>query len=323
MPTADIDPVVSCDFKITTSDRVATAGSCFAQHLARALKVSGLNYYAPEQGAEEKGYGLFSARYGNIYTPAQLNQLIDRAYNHFHPHDSMWIGSKGVQIDPFRPEVDIDGSIEEDRTIHLNYVREVIEKSDYFVFTLGLTEAWRSKVDGAIFPLAPGVAGGSMDDSRYEFVNFDEIDTYRHLESAIRKMRVLNQNLKVILTVSPVPLMATFEKRHVLVSTTYSKSVLRVACEKATRNIKNVHYFPSYEIITGSYNKGEYFDEDLRGVRMAGVNHVMKLFIGHGTDVKVSDVEATLDMERNMDVFCAEEMLDETNVSNGVIFKSE
>ena len=62
----------------------------------------------------------------------------------------------------------------------------------------------------------------------------------------------------MILTVSPVPLVATAAGKHVLVATTYSKSVLRVACEEVCQKAADVMYFPSYEIITGNYNRGSY-----------------------------------------------------------------
>ena len=39
---ADIDPVGLLDLQITPEMKVATAGSCFAQHIARHLKKSGL-----------------------------------------------------------------------------------------------------------------------------------------------------------------------------------------------------------------------------------------------------------------------------------------
>ena len=42
---------------------------------------------------------------------------------------------------------------------------------DVFVFTLGLTECWRSREDGAVFPLCPGVQGGTFDPQLYEFYN--------------------------------------------------------------------------------------------------------------------------------------------------------
>lgn len=311
----EVDPVVDCKFKIQATDKVATAGSCFAQHLAKALEQSGLCYYAPEAGDRALGYGLYSARYGNIYTPAQLNQLLDRAYGRFEPVDTAWDKGDGTFVDPFRPEVPMAAAatvadVAEDRVAHFGYVREVFEKMDYFVFTLGLTEGWRSRIDGAVFPLAPGVAAGAMDPERYEFVNFGVAESAADLAAAIRKIREVNPGVKIILTVSPVPLMATYVPQHVLLSTTYSKSVLRVVAEETCMNFPDVHYFPSYEIITGNYNRGSYYKKDYRTVKQDGVDHVMRLFLKHGTSVLNSEDEQMRQIREDYDIFCAEEMLD-------------
>lgn len=311
----EVDPVVGCGFQIRETDKVATAGSCFAQHLAAALEKSGLCYYAPETGDRALGYGLFSARYGNIYTPAQLNQLLDRVYGRFEPVDTAWDKGDGTFVDPFRPEIPQVAAatatdVAEDRVRHFGHVREVFEKMDYFVFTLGLTEAWRSRIDGAVFPLAPGVAGGAMDPEKYEFVNFGVTETSADLSASILKIRGINPKVKIILTVSPVPLMATYVPRHVLVSTTYSKSVLRVVAEEVCAKFSEVHYFPSYEIITGNYNRGSYYKNDHRSVKPRGVEHVMRLFLKHGTSVRSSEDEQMYQIREDYDVFCAEEMLD-------------
>ena len=313
---AEVDPVVSGGFRLSPRDKVATAGSCFAQHLAKALSRSGLNYYVPEKGEARLGYGVYSCRYGNVYTTAQLDQLIDRAYGRFAPADSAWQTAEGFWADPFRPEMpllrrDSVRAIEEQRTEHFGYVRQMIETMDYFVFTLGLTEAWRSKSDGAVFPIAPGVAAGEMDPAKYEFVNFGVDEVRADLYSAMEKIRAVNPRVRFILTVSPVPLMATFEPRHVLVSTTYSKSVLRTAAEEAACQ-EGVFYFPSYEIITGNFNRGAYYGEDLREVRPEGVDHVMRLFLRHCADTGAVDADDThmRRIEANNDVLCAEEMLD-------------
>ena len=312
---AEIDPVVELDFKIGRSDRIATAGSCFAQHLANALVGSGLNYFVPEAGDRAMGYGLFSARYGNIYTTLQLAQLIDRAYGAFEPEDIAWEKPDGTFIDPFRPEIPLlrnatPDDVQADRQQHFAHVRTMLEEMNYFVFTLGLTECWLSKADGAAFPLAPGVVGGAMDFAKYEFCNLDEAETYRYLQKSITKIRALNPEAKVILTVSPVPLMATYENRHVLSSTTYSKAVLRVAAERATREFKDVYYFPSYEIVTGTYNRGSYFDADLRTVTPQGVDHVMSLFLKHATLNAQAGDEQARQISEDMNILCAEELLD-------------
>jgi hypothetical protein len=56
-----------------------------------------------------------------------------------------------------------------------------------------------------------------------------------------------------------------------------------VASETMRKKFDNVHYFPSYEIITGAFNRGAYFAGDLRNVVEDGVSHVMKLFMAHAT----------------------------------------
>ena len=53
-PLADVDPVVAPKFTISRADRVATAGSCFAQHIARHLSRSGFNYFVTEK-ARKRG----------------------------------------------------------------------------------------------------------------------------------------------------------------------------------------------------------------------------------------------------------------------------
>lgn len=323
-----VNPVVNPRFNIKQSDKVATAGSCFAQHLSRALVGAGFNYYVAEEApagmapedAQVRNFGTFSARFGNIYTVRQLVQLIKRAYGTFSPIDEAWQRPDGRWVDPFRPQIDPDGfqdlqSLRTARDHHLAAVRHMLESMDYLVFTLGLTECWRSRVDGAVFPLAPGVVAGNPDPLLFEFHNFSQSETAADLFEALDMIRSKNPAARVILTVSPVPLIATYEAKHVLVSTTYSKSVLRAAAEEAWKAYDNVEYFPSFEIITGAYAKGAFFAEDLREVTPHGVETVMKTFLpaytGAGTVSSTSRHVPASKPGRNalFEIVCDEEAL--------------
>lgn len=272
-------------FLIDREDKVATAGSCFAQHIARTLSAQGFGYLVTETGPAEQGYGLYPARFGNIYTVRQLRQTFQRAYGLFAPSDDAWrVGDHWV--DPFRPGVQTGGftdreALAADREAHLAAVRAMFEKADVFIFTLGLTEAWVNRTDGAVVPLAPGVAGAETTDGDYGFHNFTVQETIDDLLAFIDEVRILAPSLRIILTVSPVPLIATFEDRHVLQATTYSKSVLRVAAETARTLREGVVYFPSYEIVTGAHNKARFFEDDLRNVAPEGVARVMSVFSRH------------------------------------------
>jgi GSCFA family len=195
-------------------------------------------------------------------------------------------------VDPFRPQIEPEGfdsakTLQQSRDTHFAAVREMFEKLDVFIFTLGLTEAWLNRNDGAVFPLPPGVSGGEMNDQRYEFINFEVKEVVADLQLFINQLSMINPSAKIILTVSPVPLIATYEEQHVLVSTTYSKSVLRAAAGEIVKRNLNCDYFPSYEVITGNYNRGQYFEDDLRSIKQAGVDHVMRLFLSAYTNSTV------------------------------------
>lgn len=306
-PAADkVDPVVGFHLRLTRESRVATAGSCFAQHIARHLQQAGFNHYIVEDGhpvlSQElrtaQGYGLYSARYGNLYTARQLLQLMQRAYGDFTPEESAWTEADGRVLDPFRPSVQPGGFVsiaemEADRAQHLASVRRLFESCDVFVFTLGLTECWKSRADGAVFPLCPGVEGGVFDPARYAFHNQTAAEVEADLVAFVERLKALNPTAQIVLTVSPVPLMATAEPdSHVLVATTYSKAVLKVAAEAVRRLYPHVHYFPSYEIVTGAHNRGRSFGADLRSVSEESVARVMRLFLSHAAGVDQTEANA-------------------------------
>lgn len=288
------DPVTRPSFGIQPADLVVTAGSCFAQHLARHLTTNGFNVLVtenahpliPDNYAADFHYGMFSARYGNVYTARQLRQLLERSYGLFEPRQKAWKMGPHRWVDPFRPQIQPGGYIspqelELDQKVHFEAVRAAIEQMTVFVFTLGLTEAWVDRMDGAVYPLAPGVAGGVYDPAEVMFVNFSVRQTIEDLEWSLSFIRRQNPLVKCLLTVSPVPLNATAVDRHVWVSTAYSKAVLRVAAEEVSTNFRKVDYFPSYEIITSPHAGGAYFEADRRSVTEAGVEHVMRTFFHH------------------------------------------
>ena len=192
----------------------------------------------------------------------------------------------------------------------------MLQTLDVFVFTLGLTEGWVLRSNGAVLPIAPGVSGGVWDPDLYEFVNFSVAEVVADLAAALDTLRSINPVAKVILTVSPVPLIATFRDQHVLVSNTYSKSVLRVAAEQVAERFDNVMYFPSFEIITNPSTGSMYFEEDLRSVSQAGVQHVMRVFFKHLTDratgptVGENKLDISSEVRKVSKIVCDEEAIE-------------
>lgn len=307
------------------SKRIAAAGSCFAQHIGRQFSTRGFNYIDAEPAPpgltpaarKDFGYGLFSARFGNIYTARQLLQLVQRAYGEFIPAEDCW--KKGDRcIDPFRPTIEPDGFSSEDemrrmRKAHLAAVRRMLESCDVFVFTLGLTEAWLSNIDGAVFPMCPGTVGGDFNPDCHKFKNFTVAEILADMESFIQKMRKINPEMEFILTVSPVPLTATASHEHVLSATTYSKSVLRAVAGELCQRHDFVDYFPSYELVTAPSMRGIAYEPNARSVASAAVSFVMSHFFSqHEPPVQKKRQEAELKPEE-IDIVCDESRLEEAH----------
>jgi hypothetical protein len=277
-------------FTITREDIVSTAGSCFAQRISSLLKTSGFNCgnfeaqhpLMAEQESCDLGYGLFSARYGNICTIRQLRQLIEEAFGLIEPRFKVVRSKEGLLIDLLRPGINAGWTAaleaQADRLYHLQCVRALFSQSDIFIFTLGLTEAWFDPGDGTVYGIHPGVSLGRVFEGDIAKVNFNYLDCYNDLVFIVNFLREINPTLKFIFTVSPVALAATHENKHVLVATTYSKSVLRAVVGSLTEECLFADYFMAYEIFSCAQSFGQYLSGDLRDVSMRGVDIAMDTF---------------------------------------------
>lgn len=330
----EIDPVAGIKARIGLDDMVVSAGSCFAQHVTRHLEERGrtcvrietAHPLLAEEVAESFNYGIYAARYGNIYTTRQLLQLWQRATGEFTPAEEYW-EDDGVFYDPFRSTIQPGGfaslrELEEDRAQHFAAVVETFSKMDVFIFTLGLTECWTSAEDGAVYPLCPGVVCGTFVPGHHVRENFSADEVASDLEAFIHLVRKVNPKLRLILTISPQPQMITTEDRHIMVEVGYSKARMRVAAERVCQ-LPNVDYFPAYEIAT--VPGGGFFTEDRRTVLEWGIARGMELFIQHVVeldDAAVSDptespdASATAsdtfieDATRIVQVLCDEDFID-------------
>lgn len=291
-------------FPIARSAPVATAGSCFAQHIGRAMRARGFNVLdgepAPEgmdePTAQAFGYRIYSARYANIYTVRQFAQLVEEALGRFTPAEQVW-ERNGRHFDAMRPSVEPDGLASPElvlrhRAHHLAAVRRVLAEAAVLVFTMGLTEAWVDRATGCAYPTAPGTIAGAYDPERHAFCNFDYPEVYADFVRLRAVLKEINPSLRMLLTVSPVPLTATAGDEHVLAATTYSKSVLRAVAGRVAAEFDDVDYFPSYEVITGAKARGRYFADNLRSVEPAGVATVMATFFGEAAPAAVASAAA-------------------------------
>lgn len=324
-------------FVITKSDKIVTAGSCFAQHVGRVLKRRGFSVIdrepppaeLPDWRHQAYGFSMYSARYGNIYTTLQLYQLVKEAFRSRPSKPLVW-EKDGRYWDALRPAIEPQGyasmdELVEHRRFHLAQVRQCFLEMDVFVFTLGLTEAWQHLPSGRVVPVAPGVIAGSYDEDQYRFLNLGvrrNLKIFRRFLHLLERSRAGLPQPRILLTVSPVPLTASASGEHVLVANTYSKAVLRVVAAELAHSSSFIDYLPSYELVTNPVTIAQGYGSNWRSVSEYGVSRAMSCFVAEHDDVgsMPMDAPASLvsapshdvdsDQSAAMAIACEEELLD-------------
>lgn len=266
---------------IDRSVPIGSAGSCFAIEIALRLQRDGYNYVVSEKDPHprHKEFSNSCARWGIIFNSPSFRQLIEKAFGERELPPLLWsmkVDGKIKLLDPFREDVLFD-SVEEyeaDRVRHIEACREALMKCEYFAITLGVNEVWSLKSDGSVFSRAPWRISSHLVEHRVMTVE----ENLAELESMLKTWRKYNPKIKLIVTVSPVPLHATFrgDEQHVVVANAHSKASLRVVAEEFCRRNEGVYYFPSYEVVM--YCTKNAWEADQRHVSAEAVDGVMNLF---------------------------------------------
>ena len=287
-PSLQISDLWRPKFCVDKSTSIATLGSCFAQHVSQALIAAGYNWWngepapprLPDALKAQYQYDIFSARTGNIYTVALLGQWVRWAMGLEQDSKEVWRDGDRF-YDPFRPNIEPNGFASEGecyatRAQTIRALRSMFENCDVFIFTLGLTEAWLNSESGCVYPMCPGTVAGRFVAPLHQFKNYTYPEIYSDLCEIVRTIKECNSTIKILLTVSPVPLVATASGEHVLVATSYSKSVLRAAAGAVAAAFPDVDYFPSYEMISSFPFRAIFYEQNLRSVSKEGISFVMK-----------------------------------------------
>lgn len=265
-----IEPLINL---LSHSDIVVSGGSCFAQYIGMELTDRNYHYLRSQYSGERiESFGL-----GNIYTVAQLKQWLE-----FSLDNRAWAADASFCKDkqwydyllPHRAATSCLDTLLEHRQAVKNEFIQYLTDTNVFIFTIGLTESWRNASDD-IYPTCPGTVIGQFDASQHFFHNC----TYQEICSdlnAIETMLIsINPRIRIVYTVSPVPLTATASDDHVLTATTYSKAVIRAALGQHCPQSSCTSYFPSFELINHHTQTDWRFAKNLRSVSEQGVNYVM------------------------------------------------
>jgi hypothetical protein len=266
---------------------IGSAGSCFAFEISKFFQEAGYNYVVternddPHSGVVIDGYqpgdaiAKFSANYGILFNTPSFLQLAEKAFGE-RAFDKFLIQSEnGYLLDPYRENVFFKDreAYTKDYAKHLNAVKDAFMQSKVFVITLGLNECWELH-DGTVMSRNPR-------SNFFQLVKHKTLTVEENVHNIQRFFDIIKKNnpdFKLIISVSPIPFLATgrADEHHVISANCHSKAVLRVAAEKLVSSNADMYYLPSYELITECFENP--WNADHRHVKQEAVAKVVQMF---------------------------------------------
>ena len=268
-------PQTAQTFSLNRSDTILTMGSCFARNIEEHLVKFGchvppFDFKLPRE--EHKGERANHAL--SLFTPPTFRQTLEWTESIFLRGGKMRESDCEKLLFRFGDEKVVDLSLSGslpvsyerflERRRELYALYETAFRAECLLMTPGLVEAWYDLEQGYYTNSTPFYGGKLLDAARFELRVLDQGECKADLLAAIDIVRKHNPKIKVLITVSPVPLRYTFTKQDILVANTYSKSVLRSVCQEIVSERPLVDYFPSYEAVMLSTSRA--WQRDLRHV---------------------------------------------------------
>jgi hypothetical protein len=287
-------------------DTFFTIGSCFAEEIRNALAGRGVTCLPDYRSivfdrARARIDNLPDREHMNYYNTFSIRQEIERAAGLWTQDESdIWtIGRRALAKtafaggtafqDPYR-RLTVGASPSDLHSVlaSVNTVMaEGMKSASAVIMTLGLTEVFVKKDNGLVANRFPGYGrGGGESQTAFHASTFAE--NLDNVERSIGLLKQLNPTVKIVITVSPVPLARTFSGHDVYVANTQSKSILVAAAQEACSRLDDCYYFPSYEIVS-SIGAAAFKERDGRHVTSDIVDSVVEAFVAATFSLDTAD----------------------------------
>lgn len=275
-----IFPPIDPPFKLKQGGKIFTIGSCFAREVESVLLDCGFDVPSAEFEIPPSELPFPGPHLLNEYNAGTIVQRLESVAGRFT------YGDKGIEITD-RGAIDLFVHIGSspvtlerlhERRRQIALLNQQILASDVVVITLGLVESWFDTQDDCYLNRAPSQKLVRAEPGRYEFHRMDVDDVCLRVERGI-ELLIDRGVANVILTVSPVPVEATFMPDSCPISNSYSKAVLRVCADLITKKYEQVTYFPSFEIVNSFGTRG-FLDDNIH-VQPWVVHHIMHYWLAN------------------------------------------
>ena len=251
---APAKPVIRPDTQITAF------GSCFAANISTWL--SRRNFRVLNKDPSAKNSYVVTCGEGMVNSFV-IRQQFEWAWENKVFEGALWHGYKAE-------EYGYDPAIQAE-------TKRIFDETDFFILTFGLSEVWYDEPTGNVFWRT--IPKDVYDPARHKFRVSTVKENKDNIRAIYRLIRKPRPDARILVTLWPIPLIATFRDNSCLTSNSVSKSVLRVAIDEVVREVADegvMGYWPSYEIVTDVFHLP--YKPDRRHPKGATLDYIMTLF---------------------------------------------
>jgi len=243
--------------KIDYNSKIMFFGSCFAENIGDKFISSGFNVNLNP--------------FGIIYNPASIQENINMLINErfltesdLNFSNNLWYSynhhGKFSHSDKFTCLKNINDS--------LKFSSDYIKKTEYIFFTFGTAWVYKLIENNKIVSNCHKQPAKLF--KRYRLSINEIVESYIQL---LNEIRVVNNNVKFVFTVSPVRHWKDGANGNQL-----SKSILLLAIDEIIKNTDNAFYFPSYEIVNDELRDYRFYADDMLHISDVAVNYIWDRF---------------------------------------------
>lgn len=297
------NPAFDVPFQLTPGEKIFTIGSCFARNVEGELIRRGFRIPMRELFQQPAFADLPFEIVNNFGTPSIYNEFA-WAFGEQQYDEQKNIVELGTDkyvdlhmVNSIRP-APLETVLKRRRGL-IDATR-ILAESRVMIMTLGLVELWWDNEAESYLNTGPLPSVLNTHPGRFALhvLNFEECYSYLRKALDIAFANAKN-DLSVILTVSPVPMMATHRRTDVITANSYSKSVLRAVAEQLVAEDRQISYFPSFETVSLSNRNFAWTDDFVhvnKDMIALNVERMVNAFTGNQTNA--SAILAELEPEQ-------------------------
>jgi len=253
----NFNPEISSE-KINHQQDVLFIGSCFSEHISKKLIDLKFSINSNPYGIVFNPKSIFSTLQNCIHN-AEIND------SHFIERDENWFCLDAHSSLNSSNKNELQSALLDAR----NNWNDKLKTAKWLIITFGSAYCYEFNETQSIISNCHKLPGNQF--IKKMISSQDIVSDY---DSLIKELQLINPNLKIIFTVSPVK-----HLRDGVIENSLSKSILIQSAHELISKHTHCYYFPAYELVTDDLRDYRFYESDMAHPNTQAINYVFDKFV--------------------------------------------